>query len=140
MLRKAVRPHDQRPVPPLTRAVLWTLCTLDVMVLVWMSTVGEWLDSASPITAVITLGGHHRVVLGVALAGFLVLAALAPATHGFAVARRWQSAALAVAGVLSAVALAGVLSVAGLLVGTVLLAALLLTNAPTRIEVLRRRR
>ena len=139
MLRKAANPDDRAPVPSVTRAVLWTLCTLDVMVLVWMTTVGEWLDSASRVTSVMTLGGHHRIVLGIALAGFLLLAGLAPVTQGFTAASRRQSGAVAVAGLLSGVALAGVLSVFGLVVGTVLLAALLFrTTAPTRIDLTRR--
>jgi hypothetical protein len=98
---------------------------LDAMVLVWMIAMGEWLDSTSRLTSVITLGGHHRIVLGIALAGFLLLAVLAAVTRGFAVASNLQYMVIAVAGVLSVVALAGVISVIVLVVGAILLAALL---------------
>jgi hypothetical protein len=125
VLRKAPDPEDRHPVPPTTRRLLWVVCVLDAMVLVWMIAMGEWLDSTSRITSVITLGGHHLVVLGIALAGFLLLAVLAAITRGFAVASSVQYTAIAVAGVLSVVALAGVMSVIGLVVGAILLAALL---------------
>ena len=84
---------------------------------------GRVADYTSHITSVITLGGHHLIVLGIAMAGFLLLAVLAAVTRGFAVASSVQYTAIAVAGVLSVVALAGVMSVVGLVVGAILLAA-----------------
>jgi hypothetical protein len=125
MLRKAPDPEDRHLIPPTTRRLLWGMCVLDAMVLVWMIAMGEWLDSTSRITSVITLGGHHLIVLGIALAGFLLLAVLAVTTRGFGVATSLEHTAFAVAGVLSVVALAGVISVLGLVVGALLLAALL---------------
>jgi hypothetical protein len=91
-----------------------------------MISAGDSLDEQSRVTAVITLGGHHLVVLGLAVLAFAILAVLAPTTAGFAVASRPQLAALAVAGVVSTVALAGILSVAALVVSVVLLLAILL--------------
>ena len=76
-------------------------------------------------TSVITLGGHHLVVLWLAVLGFAILAVLAPLTGGFAQLNRIQVVALSVAGVVSVVAVAGVASVAALVVGSGLLVALL---------------
>jgi hypothetical protein len=76
------------------------------------------------VTAVVTLGGHHLVVLGSAGFAFAILAVLAPMTAGFSVATGPQLAMLAIAGVASTVAFAGVLSVVVLVVGVALLVAL----------------
>ncbi len=123
-----------------TRWLLWTTAAVDVMVAVWMAVVGDRLDPASPITRVITLGGHPLIVLGLALVGFALLAVLAPLTRGFAVATPWQLAVIPVAGLASVVALAGLLSVGGLAVGALLLIALLFGGRPpTRIDVRQRR-
>lgn len=103
--------------------MLWLVCLLDAMTLVWMVALGDWLDSALLITSVTTFGGRHEIVLAIALVGFLLLAGLAPVTRGFAVASHAQYAAMAVAGVLSVVALAGVISIIGLVVGAILLTA-----------------
>jgi hypothetical protein len=144
MLRKIPDPDqtdprgDRRDLGTGARWTLWALTAADIMVVVWMTVMGEWLDSASPVTSVITLGGHHRVVFGIALAGFLLLAALAPLTQGFASASPWQLVLLPLAGVTSVVALAGLLSVGGLAVITILLIAHLFGAPPTRIDVRRR--
>lgn len=112
------------------------MCLLDAMTLVWMVAVGDWLESASLITSVITLGGHHEIVLGIALAGFVLLAGLALITRGFAVASAPQDTAMAVAGILSVAALAGIISVVGLVVGTILLVALVFRSvASCRITI-----
>jgi hypothetical protein len=103
------------------RRLLWALATLDVMAAAWMISAGDWLDHQSRVTAAVTLGGHHLVVLWLAVAGFLILAVVAPMSGGFAVVSGVQLAALSVAGVASVVALAGILSVVGLVVGAVLL-------------------
>jgi hypothetical protein len=123
MFRKVPDPDDRASLPAGTRRLLWLVCLLDAMALVWMVALGDWLDSALLITSVITFGGRHEIVLTIALVGFLLLAGLAPVTRGFAVASRAQYAAMAVAGVLSVIALAGVISVIGLVVGAILLAA-----------------
>jgi hypothetical protein len=105
------------------RRLLWALATLDVMAAAWMISAGDWLDHQSRVAAAVTLGGHHLVVLWLAVAGFLILAVVAPMSGGFAVVSGVQLAALSVAGVASVVALAGILSVVGLVVGAVLLVA-----------------
>ena len=112
------------PVSPSPRAkrVLWALATLDVMAAVWMLTAGEWIDHRSP---VMTLGGHHLVVVWLAVLAFATLAVVAPLTGGFATVGRIALAALSIAGVVSVVALTGMLSVVGLVVGVALLVGLL---------------
>ena len=75
--------------------------------------------------SVVTLGGHHLVVLWLAVSGFAVLAGMALLTGGFAVARRWHLPLVVLAALVSVVALAGVLSVLLLLVLVVLLLTLL---------------
>jgi hypothetical protein len=119
-------------IAPRTRRWLWSGIPLNVMAASWMISTGDRLDTASSITAVITLGGHHRVVLGLAIAGFVMLAVLALLTGGFTAARPVQQVALTMAGIVSIVALAGVLSVAAFVVGLVLLAALLFGGRPGR--------
>jgi hypothetical protein len=128
-----------QPVPVGTRCVLWAVAGLDVMAVVWMLRMGDWLDTANPVLSIVTLGGHHWVVFGLALAGFLLLAALAPATHGFVRASWLQRILLPIAGLVSVVALAGLLSVVAVVVGVVLVTAVLLGARPTRIDVFRRR-
>lgn len=103
---------------------LWILIGADVMAAIWMITAGSWFD-AHPLTVVITLGGHHRITLALAVVGFVILAVLAPLTQGFTLASRPQGALLATAALISIVALAGILSLtlavllAGLFVGAV---------------------
>jgi hypothetical protein len=128
-----------QPVPFGTRCVLWAVAGLDVMAVVWMLRMGDWLDTANPVLSIVTLGGHHWIVFGLALAGFLLLAALAPATHGFVRASRLQRILLPVAGLVSVVALAGLLSIVAVVVGVVAIVAVLLGARPMRIDVFRRR-
>jgi hypothetical protein len=125
MLQRLPRGGPQTAVPVRARRLLWLMVLLDVMVAAWMTAAGEWLDHFSPVTSVVTLGGHHVVVLWLALVGFAMLAVLAPLTAGFAEANGIQRAGVAIAGVVSAVALAGVLSVAALVVVLALLVSLI---------------
>ena len=108
-----------------TRWLLWAALAANAMAAAWMISAGEWLDHHSRVTAVLTLGGHHVVVLWLAGLAFGILAVLAPMTGGFVTATRVQSVLLSIAGVGSVVALAGVLSVATLAAGVVLLVAIL---------------
>lgn len=119
------KPDNRLVLPRRARGRLWILTGLDVMAASWMIAAGDWLDRTNRVTSVITLGGHHLVVLWLAVLGFAVLAVLAPLTGGFAQLNRIQLVALSLAGVVSVVALAGVASVAALVVGSVLLIALL---------------
>ena len=118
------RPTTETALSPRARRLLWALATLDVMAAAWMISAGDWLDHQSRVSATVTLGGHHVVVLWLAVVSFAVLAVVAPTSGGFAVVNRPQLAALSVAGAASTVALAGILSVVGLVVGVALLVAL----------------
>ena len=101
---------------------LWILAGLDIVTVAWMISAGAWLDEASDITAVVTLGGHHRLVLGLALLGFVVLAALGVSTEGFKSAGRLKLALIAIGSAISVFALAGILlGLLLLLIGAVLL-------------------
>ncbi|MHA6621406.1 hypothetical protein [Pseudonocardia sp. DLS-67] len=111
------RSTQQVPLPIRARRLLWVVATLDVMAASWMIAAGDWLDRYSRVTSVVTLGGHHVVVLGLALAGFAILAVLAPLTNGFAMANGVHLVALSIAGVASVAAFAGMLSVAALVAG-----------------------
>jgi hypothetical protein len=119
------KPDTHVSLPDRARRLPWALAGLDVMAAAWMISAGDWLDRQSRVTAVITLGGHHLVVLWLAVLGFGILAVLAPLTGGFAELNRLQLVALSIAGVTSVVAVAGVASVAALVVGSVVLVALL---------------
>jgi len=110
------------PVEGRYQLVLWALVALDVMVVAWMLAAGEWLDGRM---SVVTLGGHHLVVLWLAVSGFALLAGMALLTGGFTVARRWHLLLIVLSALVSVVALAGVLSVLLLVVLAVFLLALL---------------
>jgi hypothetical protein len=108
-----------QPVPPAsdritlsarTARCLWVVAVLDMVGLAWMLALGDWLDDASSVTAVMTLGGRHLLVLGLAGAGFLLLMALAWPTHGFREASRVQLGLVILGCAVSIVALAGGLS------------------------------
>jgi hypothetical protein len=90
---------------------LWTVALLDMVAVAWMLTFGTWFDETSRLTAVVTLGGHHRVVLIMAAVGFVMLAGLALLTDGFTSAGRLQRALIIIACAVSVIALAGALSV-----------------------------
>ena len=85
-------PPERRPVrlSKRTGRRLWIAAALDMVAIAWMIAVGSWLDHTSKITAVITLGGHHVLVMIIALAGFLMLASGAVLTNGFRYANRLQ--------------------------------------------------
>jgi hypothetical protein len=100
--------------------MLWSLAVGNVMAVSWMLSAGEVLDR-SRLTAVITLGGHHLVVLYLAATGFVALMVLAALTSGFADVRPPHLVGIALACAVSVLALAGVLSVVGLVAGTLLL-------------------
>ena len=116
------------PVPSAYQLLLWVLVVLDVMVVAWMLSAGDWLDRTSLITAVLTLGGHHLLVLWLAVAGFALLGGMALLTGGFAVVSRGRVPFLVLSALVSVVANAGVLS-ALLFVATVVLLLTLLGAA-----------
>ncbi|WP_405070767.1 hypothetical protein OG558_14700 [Kribbella sp. NBC_01510] len=96
---------------------LWFVMAADLATVIWMHTVGSWLDRTSKFTATATLGGHHIVVLVLAAIGFAILATLAILTDGFTRSTPRLSLARNVACIISVVALTGLLALilAGLL-------------------------
>ncbi|MEU4292945.1 hypothetical protein AB0E63_32370 [Kribbella sp. NPDC026596] len=96
---------------------LWFVMAADLATVVWMHTVGSWLDETSKFTATATLGGHHIVVLVLAAIGFAMLATLAVLTDGFARSTPRLALARNVACIVSVLALTGVVALvlAGLL-------------------------
>jgi hypothetical protein len=111
-------PPEQTPVKLSKRNArrLWLLAALDMVAVAWMIAVGNWLDQASALTAVITLGGHHVLVLVMALVGFLMLASGAVLTNGFRYASKLRLILITAGCVVSVAALAGALSVLLLLI------------------------
>jgi hypothetical protein len=92
-----------------TTRLLWMVAIADMVAVAWMIAAGGWFDQTSRLTSVVTLGGHHALVLTMALVGFLMLAGLALPTKGFTVKR--DEALLTIACFISIAALAGALSV-----------------------------
>jgi hypothetical protein len=117
-----IRPQKPQKVIQVRRTLghgerVWGLALLDVMAMAWMASAGSWLDQASGFTAVITLGGHHKIAFALAVISFAILAVLAVTTEGFSRISAMEIGFLSVAGVLTVVALAGLLSVVLLVVG-----------------------
>src|SRR5690242_14719850 len=102
-------PEMRSSIPDKARVVLWALAISDVMVFAWMLSAGDWLDRASSLTAVVTLGGNHLLVLWLAAAGFILMGTMALLTGGHMVARRGHVPLLVLAALISVVALGGVL-------------------------------
>jgi hypothetical protein len=105
---------SRRPPPPSNR--IWIPALLDVMAVAWMIPYGSWLDDASRLTSVITLGGHHQVVTALAVTSFVILAVLAVMTEGFSEWHALDSAVLSLAGGMTVVATAGILSIVVLVI------------------------
>jgi hypothetical protein len=104
-----------------TRRWLWIVAMLDAMAIAWTLSAGEWLDQTSRLTEVATLGGHHQLVLTLAVGGFVMLAGLAVVTDGFTHAGGPQPALITLACMISVVALSGAISVILLLAAAALL-------------------
>jgi hypothetical protein len=107
MRRPQLRPQ---PLPKRAALWLWSVATLDMVVLAWMIAAGRTFDETSKLTRVVTLGGHHNLVLIMALIGFLMLVGLAVSTSGFVEANGFQVAVIILACAISIVANAGALS------------------------------
>jgi hypothetical protein len=132
---------EKTPLPPVACFLFWTTFVLDVAVVVVMVGMDGSPITGSLLVSAITLGGHPRIVGGLALAGLLLLAVLAPLTDGFARAGRPHRVMLPIAGVLSLTALAGLLAVIAVAAAAVLAVALLFRpHAGAWIFVSRRRR
>jgi len=100
---------------------LWIVAMLDMIGVAWMIAAGDWFDDTSKLTSVITLGGHHKIVLTMALLGFAMLAVLGLLTDGFTAANRAHIAFIVTACVIDVISLAGALSAILLLALTALL-------------------
>jgi hypothetical protein len=81
-----------------------------MVILAWMITAGRTFDETSKLTRVVTLGGHHILVMIMALIGFLMLAGMAVSTSGFSEANGLERVLLILACVISIVVSAGALS------------------------------
>jgi hypothetical protein len=90
--------------------VYWFLMVSDLATVIWMYTVGSWLDRTSRFTATGTLGGHHTILLIVALIGFLMLAVLAVLTDNFAYTTPKLALLRNIACIISVIALTGLLA------------------------------
>jgi hypothetical protein len=117
-----------KPLSAGTRRKLWVLLGLDIVTVPWMLTFGSWFDETSKLSSVLTLGGHHRLVIVMAVVGSAMLAGLAVSTDWFAETGILHRALILVATVMSLVALAGVLSVVVLSAGIVLILWLLIKH------------
>lgn len=69
-------------MPSRRQLALWLIAVLDVMSVAWVLSAGDWLDRTA---AVITLGGHHLVVLWLAVAGVALLGGVALLTYGLVI-------------------------------------------------------
>jgi hypothetical protein len=116
------RERSGMPVSGRSQLLLWVLMALDVTAVAWMLSAGDWLDRAVP---AVTLGGHHLVVLWLAVVGFALLGATALLSGGFAETRRVLVPLVVLAALVSVVALAGLLSALLLVVLAVFLVTLL---------------
>jgi hypothetical protein len=106
----------RRPLPRRAARWLWIIATADMVVIAWLIAGGKWFDDTSKLTSVVTLGGHHRLVLIMALAGFLLLSTLAILTGGFDTGNELHIVLLVIGCLISVVALAGPLAAILLLV------------------------
>lgn len=101
--------------------VVWSLVVADLATAAWMLAAGEWLDHASSILAVVTLGGHHVVVLWLAVVGFGTLGLLIVLAGAERTVGRNHAKFIVAGALVSTVAVCGV---ALLALGAVLLLAL----------------
>jgi hypothetical protein len=127
LLRK-LRGHRPKR-KPLTKAAtlwLWSVAVLDMVGIAWLIPYSDSFDQASMLSQAITLGGHPRLILIMAVAGFGILAGLAPLTRAFCRATDLECTLLILACVISLVALAGAASAILLLVLVCVLAGILL--------------
>ena len=100
---------------------IWGVVLLDAMNACWMMLDGDWLDRQPTMISASTWGGHHRLVLGLAVAALVSFGVLAPVTAGFTRATRVEEAAIATTCFAAVLALGGLMAAmlplaAGLLV------------------------
>ncbi|MFG1906421.1 hypothetical protein [Kribbella sp. NPDC048928] len=105
--------------------MLWFLMSADLATVIWMYTLGPWLDHTSKFTATATLGGHHVILLVIAAVAFLSLATVAVLTDGFTTYDTRLSLAKNLACVISVIALTGLVAlILGALLSRLLFGAL----------------
>jgi hypothetical protein len=129
------RPNRKR-MPETAHIWLWSVASLDMVAIAWLIGAGDLLTQTSRLMRVVTLGGHYRLVLIMALVSFVLLAGLAPLTRAFRRATNLEFALLIFACVVSVVALAGAVSVILLLALACALAAILLVALVALLVVL----
>jgi hypothetical protein len=110
-----------QPLSEATRRKLWSLLALDIAAVPWVLVFGSWMDETSKLSQVLTLGGHHKLVMAMAIAGLVMLAGLAVRSDWFTATYLLDRALIIVACVISMAALAGALSAILLLVALALL-------------------
>jgi hypothetical protein len=111
ILWRILREHqpNRKPLAKGAPLWLWAVAILDIVAVASMIAAGDWLDKTSTLTSIVTLGGHHGLILIMAVAGFAMLAGLAPLTRAFSRATDLEEVLLGLACVFSVVALAGAL-------------------------------
>jgi hypothetical protein len=115
-------PEHLKELSPGTRKWLWGVVIADMAAIAWMLAAGSWFDQTSKVTAVVSVGGHHRFVLIVAIVGFLMLVTAALKSDEFAATNRLDRILISLGRVASVIALAGALSVIALVTALVLVA------------------
>jgi hypothetical protein len=120
---------SRRPVPGSIARVLPILAVLDMVLFAWMVAAGSWFDETSRLTATITLGGRHELVMILALTAFSMLAGLALLTDEFTVANEVELALIIIACSMSIVVLAVALSAVFMLALAVAVSVVLLALA-----------
>jgi hypothetical protein len=122
------RSSRRSPITQLSRRatrLVWCMAVLTGADVVWMSTMGEWLDRQPRLVAMMTWGGHYRLVLATAICALVAYALLAPVTRGFTVASTEQMGAIVGTCFVSLLAVTGVLAltapllIAGLVIAVV---------------------
>lgn len=101
---------NQEPLPERAHLWLWAVAIFDMVAVAWGIAALDRFNQTSTLGSAITLGGHPRLILIMAVAGFAMLAGLAPLTRAFSRATELEFGLLIVACVISVVALAGALS------------------------------
>lgn len=119
-------PPAQRPLPPRATRWIWLVAAMNCLNVAWVTAAGAWFDRQDRWLATATWGGHHRLVLGLAVAALAGFGLLVPVTAGFTRATRLQEGIIAVTVFAALVAIGGVMAVAVPVVVVVMLAGLVL--------------
>jgi hypothetical protein len=121
--------EDLKKLSPGTRKWLWGIAIADMAGIAWMLAAGSWFDQTSKVTAVVTIGGNHRLVLIMAILGFLMLVTAALKSDGFDATSRLDRILINLGRAVSVIALAGGLSVIALVTALVLVAVVILVSS-----------